>query len=599
MAHYMKKLKSYLFFLLGCVFTLQAQYSVKSDNILNPDLNIDYVRGNAEFWIKNAYDPQYGGFYSAINRDGSIRNSDQKSLIVQTRHGYSFTRAFMLTGDEKYLDYAQSALDFLYNYGWDNVNEGWYCFAKRDGSIDNRVGWNPNTGKWGFQQQYALLGIIANYEATHSETSKLWMEKGINTLNTKMWDSRAGMEGYYEDANANWTSKSGKGFTSTVDAITTNAELSYLVTQNPAYKSRLMQLANIIVERFIPAMDNSSVKVLYPESYSTNWVPNYSSGGSIGHFLKTAWVLGRAYLCDTTKKEFKNAAKKILDEAWTYRNGDNSVWDHLNGGPFNEININTGVFKTNGDSKDYWTVEQGFTGPMINYYITKDPVYLQMADEALDFFMNHLIDPVYGEIFSQTDPTGLVVRNSTKGDDFKAGYHSTELGYYAYLYSNLYYLHKPAVLYYKFSPSATPQQIKLNPIPYEDDLLQIKSVTLDDQDFTDFNAKTRTLNLAANKGGKFKVTFESVQAGPNLISTTSIVDNVKLYPTQVRDFVTVENILAGSRIRLFDLSSKLIEIYDKAPTNVRIDLQHLKAGIYFVELQAQNGSLITRKIVKM
>ena len=265
---------SIIFFLS---FPSNAQYIVKSANILTPDLNIEYVRSNAEFWIKYAYDPILGGFFSSVNRNGSLKDANQKSLISQTRHGYGFTRAFMLTGDEKYLTYAKSALDFLCNNGWDKVNGGWYCFANKDGSLDSRVGgWNANKTKWGFQQQYALVGIIANYEATRDATVKSFMDKGISSLNTNVWDARVGMEGYYEDAAIKWSTKSGKGFTSTVDAITTNAELSYLVTQKPEYKARLMDLAGVIVKRFIPTMDNASVKVLYPETFSSDWVPTYS-----------------------------------------------------------------------------------------------------------------------------------------------------------------------------------------------------------------------------------------------------------------------------------------------------------------------------------
>jgi len=597
----MKKIPFILAILLLFSFSTTAQYTVKSANILNPDLNIEYVRSNAEFWIKYAYDPTLGGFFSNVNRNGSLKDTNQKSLISQTRHGYGFTRAFMLTGDEKYLPYAKSALDFLCNYGWDKTNGGWYCFANKDGTLDLTPGFHKtsNNKKWGFQQQYALVGIIANYEATRDATIKSFMDNGINTLYTKVWDARTGFEGYYEDAAANWSTKTGKGFTSTVDAITTNAELSYLITKKTEYKTRLTDLAGIIVNRFIPTMDNASVKVLYPETFSSDWAPTYSSGGSIGHFIKTAWVLGRAYLCDTTRKEFKNAAIRILDETWTYKNGGNSVWDHVNGGPFNEINVATGVFKTNGDSKDYWTVEQGFTGPMINYYITKNPIYLQMADESLGFFMDHLVDKVDGEIFSQTDPTGLIVRNDTKGDDFKACYHSIEMGYYAYLYSNLYYLHQPASLYYKFAASASAQNIALSPIPIEDNVLRIKSVTLDGVDFTTFDAQTRTLNIAANQGGKFKVTFESIPQIPTAFKELA-TEQISIYPNPTTDRIQIDNTKDIKRIQMVDLAGKMMySETNSGESSLSIDMQAYNSGIYFVVLQNKVGQKVTKKVVKL
>jgi len=589
---------------------INAQYTVKSDYILNPDLNIDYVKSNAQFWIDHAYDPVKGGFFSNIDKVGNVLTSRdvhtnatyfRKSLISQTRQGYGFTRAFMLTGDENYLNYAKSALDFLTNYGWDKTNGGWYCFAKSDGTLDDGQWWNPNTGKWGFQQHYALVGIIANYEATQDANIKSWMDKGINALYTNMWDSRSGYEGYYSDTDLNWTNKRGKGFTPTVDAITTNAELSYLVTKKPEHKARLMKLADNITDHFITAMSNPQVKALYPEDFDANWVPVLSSGGSIGHFIKTAWVLGRAYLCDTNKTQYKEAAIKILNEVWTYKNGTSAIWDHVNGGPFNNISVSTGLqnlTNNNDNSKDYWTVEQGFTGPMINYYITQNPVYLQMADESMDFFMTYMVDKVNGEIFSQTDPTGAIVRNSTKGDDFKASYHSIEMGYYGYLYSNLYYLHQPATLYYKFDPTPEARNISLSPIPMEDNLLKITSVTLNGIDFPNFDASTRTLNIAANQGGKFKVTFESKAKTYTSVASLN-QDQINVFPNPTKGLIKVDGLKDVCKISVVDLSGKiLIEQQAQGNTSVAVDLTPLSTGIYFVVLQQNSGVKTIKKVVK-
>jgi len=604
----MKKQYHILILLVLFAVNCHAQYVVKSVNILNPDVNIEYVRNNAEFWINHAYEPTYGGFYSNINRVGNVINStnvhtnavyQQKSLVAQTRQGYGFTRAFMLTGDEKYLTYAKSALDFLIAHGWDTTNDGWYCFANKDGSLDHGQWWDPNTGKWGFQQQYALVGIVANYEATHDATIKSWMDKGINSIYTHLWDVRPGYEGYYEQANLDWTGLSGKGFTSTVDAITTNAELSYLVTQDPAKKARLAQLANIIVTKFIPQMDDSRVKVLYPETYTNDWVvSDYTADASIGHFIKTSWVLGRAYLCDTTKKELKDAASKILDKAWTYTNNDVTVWDHLNGGPFNNLKVSTGGWGASGDNKDYWTLEQGFTGPMINYYITKNPIYLQMADEAISFYMNHFIDATYGETYMELDPLGTTFRNSDKGDMFKANYHSSEFGYYAYLYSNLYYLHQPASLYYKFAASTSAQTIKLTPIPMEDGLLRIKSVTLDGLNFANFDPISRTLNIAANQGGKFKVTYESLLA-PTAVRTIEN-NQIIVSPNPTTGIFNVEGMENICDISIVDVSGKiLLERNIQGLTTLNLNIQEFKTGIYFVVLKQNTGQKLLKKIIKL
>ena len=346
-------------------------------------------------------------------------------------------------------------------------------------------------------------------------------------------------------------------------------------------------------------MDYSRVKVLYPEKFTTNWyLIHQTNHGSIGHFVKTAWCLGRAYLCDTTRTQYKNAAIRILDQTWNYRNGAVSIWDHVNGGPFNNINYASGTWGTDGDAKDYWTIEQGFTSPMINYYITKNPIYLEMADQSLGFFMNNFIDKVNGEIFMQLDKTGKAIRRDTKGDDFKASYHSIELGYYAYLYSNLYYLHQPASLFYKFAASSTPQTITLSPIPMEEGLLRIKSVSLNGNDFTNFDPVTRTLNIAANEGGKFRVTFESIE---KITSNTNIdfESSISIYPNPTTEWAYIDGVEQARNACVYDITGKILATKEFSGEAIhRIDFRNFEAGVYFIQLQHNSGKKTTHKIVK-
>jgi mannobiose 2-epimerase len=605
----MKNLLLLFSFLFLQITFSNAQYVVKSTHILNPDLNIDYVKKNAQFWIDHAYDPIKGGFFSDIDVAGNKTQQTnvhtqakyyRKSLIVQARHEYGFTRAFMLTGDESYLTYAKSAHDFLTTYGWDTTNDGWFCFAKEDGSLDDGGWWNPNTYKWGFQQHYGMVGIVANYEATRNTDVKTWMDKGINSLYTHLWDATPGQEGYFANDNGtvNWGGKSGKGFTPTVDGITTNAELTYLITKEPAHKARLLQLADNIVQKIVPAMDITAVKAMFPETFNTNWsvTSGYPGSGSVGHFIKTAWCLGRAFLCEPTKSEYKDGVIKIMDEAWTYKNGTSSIWDHVNGAPFTTVNIQTGIVSDN--KKDYWTLEQGYTSGMLNYYITKNPNYLQMADESLDFFMKYMVDNVNGEIYMGTSADGKTVTNNTKGEPFKGSYHSNELGYYAYLYSNLYYLHQPASLYYKFAASTETQNISLSPIPMEEGLLRIKSVTLDGNEFTTFDPATRTLNIAANQGGKFKVTFESLLSAPAAVA--SLENNkITIYPNPTTDYIQIDGMEAVNGLVVMDLAGKvLIQQTINGQSFIHISLKDLNAGIYFVVLHKNSGEKIMRKIIK-
>ena len=184
-------------------------------------------------------------------------------------------------------------------------------------------GWDPNTWKWSFVQHYALLGIGANCDATHDATICGWFTKGRNLLDTKMWDSNPVQLGYYDQTNLNTTGATGKGFTATVDALTTNAiQAELLWTTTPAYQQRNVHLANTVTDRLAANLDLSIAKYGFPENYNANWSVNTSQTSvDTGHILKSAWVLARVYLRHPDAR-YRAAARKLIYEVL-----NNGGWD--------------------------------------------------------------------------------------------------------------------------------------------------------------------------------------------------------------------------------------------------------------------------------
>ena len=180
-----------------------ADYTVKSDYLKNPKKNIDLVVQNAEFW-KNARDDVNGGFYSYVDEKGFPTYPEEdwwfteqcgvvfdyhlKSVVGQSTLAYAFSRAYMLTGNLTYLEHAQHALDFMYEYGWDDENDGWFFSFDQAGNIAPWLPcdyWDPNKWKESYTQMYTLLGVAAMSEATMdaSRNRYFWWLGG-----SKNWD---------------------------------------------------------------------------------------------------------------------------------------------------------------------------------------------------------------------------------------------------------------------------------------------------------------------------------------------------------------------------------------------------------------------------
>jgi mannose/cellobiose epimerase-like protein (N-acyl-D-glucosamine 2-epimerase family) len=480
-------------------------YQPQSPYILHPELNIDFVRDIATFRSRGRDDVN-GGFYTSLDRAGNPTTENIKSMCGQSRIAYAFVRAFMLTGDTAYLDNARHALAFLYEHAYNN---GWYFATDIYGNYISHWGHND---WWSFQQHYAMVGITAMVEATAGgnmnwndgqSSDATWLQTGLDNLNNHLWDSTAGVEGYFGHASTDWSSKWDKGFTPTADAITTHAALLDLMFDDPQFETRLLALAHNLVDHMAGSMSTSALG--WPEVYDAYWnVDSTMTTTDVGHVYKVAWILERIYLRHPEYPEFREAAKAMMWDMW-----ENGGYDHVNGGPFSQLQWNTGVISNT--NKDHWMLEQCVTSGLINSYVadnqTDRNIYLETADESMRFYMEHQVDQQYGDVFDKITADGSSVVAVLKGGLFNGGYHAIELGYYTYLYSSLYYHRQPVSLYYNIPPAGSERTIRLTPVAIEDDLLKILSVEANGTAVTTFNADTRELTVPAGANGVYKVTF--------------------------------------------------------------------------------------------
>jgi mannobiose 2-epimerase len=465
----------------------------------DPDLVLPFVRRDADFWARS-FDAERGGFYTMVARDGApVKGQDLKTTLTQSRHAYGFARAYMLTGDRTYLAQARRALSFLREKGWDAEHGGFHTALDGAGrSLDAGGAYVNADQKWSFMQHYALLGIAAVYDAGRAPDDLALLTRARGVLDEKLWDPRPGVLGYFETAAYDWSKPEGKGFTPTVDGITTHGEAMFLVTRDPRYRARLLQLADAIVARLLPTARGLG----FAERFDGDWREQREGFFFVGHVLKAAWCLNRAYLVEP-KPEYRAGAEALLRQSYQ------TTWDTEYGGPFTSGNWITG--QVGGRQKNWWTLEQAITAGLTAYHLTGDPLYLRMADESADFFERHMVDAEYGEVYGETDAAGRIVLSQGKGDYWKAAYHSIETGWYVYLYGNLFLKHRPVTLHYALDPVAAARALPLDPMALPG--LRIERVLLDGKPWTAFDAAARTLTVPAGVGGEFEVTFAAGAGG--------------------------------------------------------------------------------------
>lgn len=569
-------------------FASFSSAQLQSTYLQNPGSAINVILNEVDFWA-NYQDETNGGFFNEVDANGNFNPMTQKSFISNSRLAYAFVRAFMVTGEMEYLDKARHALIFLYDFAWDNVNGGWYYAANADGS-------NPqnniyNDGKWSYAQHYALLGITAMNEATDGTitwndgraSDKYWLETGLSILYYKLWDDRIGIEGFYETANNDWSNPHNKGFTPTVDGLTTHVTVMALRNLEPLYKKTLFLLADRVANNIIPSEYTLYSPLIY-EHANSQWQP-FGEELFNGHAIKCAWNLLRAYLLDPGKTIYKTKAQQVLDELLARK-----YYDEIYGGVF--------YFRTGG-RKSHWTQEQAILAGILASRISDDPIkkqtYLELADGCWKFMEDYMIDFTNGGSYTDVERNGSI--NYGKGDYWEAGYHTTETAYYTYLYASAYLSNESVNLYYYFEAQSQEQVHKLTPFSINDEALSIEEVTLNGASFTNFDKSARQLNIAANEGGLFKVTFK---CNSGLVSSPTVFPNsdisLKVYPNPAVNniVVDIEGVELQNKvaISITDLLGHTVLRQTNTDRHTKIDVSSLKKGVYFLTVLDKRKKII-------
>ncbi len=589
-----------LFIVVHHVF---PQYTITSHYLKNPEAMFGYVDSCAKFWMK-AYDPVNGGYFVNINRQGNPFGTSLKNTLNQSRDAYGFTRAFQMTGDTSYLRYARYALNFMYKYSWDKTYGGWYNDLNNTGGAIN-----ANANKSAYHQHYALLGIAASVEATGDTTDWSWLLKGVEYNEAKLWDADAVNFGYYDYLSANGVTKTDKSFNATVDAVTTHMLHLYLMTGEAKYKTRLLELADNMVNRI--ASSAASQQIGIAERYTTTW--QIRSGTSdeqrtiMGHVLKTGWCLGRIYQIEKNAS-YLAAAENLVQGVLA------KGYDHQNGGPYKDYSRITGAMMMYGitdTAKAWWQMEQAVTAGLMLHHLTRKSEYLKMADGTIDFFMKYFVDHVYGDVFENANKYGGMITQwgTTKGGSGKAAYHSIETGYYTYLYGKLMTKKEPATLYYRYDALNSQRTLRMRPIGLPDGALKITSVKRNGAEYTNFDSTGSTLSLPAGTDGIFAVTYAPTDGVLRVVERGITPETLTLeqnYPNPFNPSTTI-----GYSVRVF--GSATLEVYDLLGRRAAVlaeghhtagvryeatfDAAGLAGGTYFAVLRSAGHIMVMKMLL--
>ncbi|MCK4465936.1 MAG: AGE family epimerase/isomerase, partial [Bacteroidales bacterium] len=388
------------------------------------------------YWYKHVPDEKHGAFYLNLSRDWQPKPPWDKMPAMISRQIFSFSTAYLLSGEEKYLNVAREAVDYLLKYGWDQEYGGWF------GSI-SQTGEPKETDKGASTQIYCNVGLTQYYFVTGDERALSHVLKSVEIHKTYAHDKE--LDGYYMKLNRDLSvSDSSKAKHSHYGQ---GSLMPYLIlaTRDSAVISFSKHLADISIERMIDPVEGWILG--YPNGFDREWnyVPYLVNGKEsiyLGASLTAAIFFLRLYHL-TGKESYLKHGKALGDKLCRYG------WDEEKGGWFNSVE-KAPPFRPAGSQKIYWWIHiYGAFLQLQLYHATNEEQYLENFRKTELFYDRYFRDGEYGGVFLGVTPDGSFLGKGEKAGSWHTSYHDIEHGFLNYLYLNLFVNKKPVVLYFE------------------------------------------------------------------------------------------------------------------------------------------------------
>lgn len=366
------------------------------------------------YWMKYAVDNEHGGFHGLISNDNIVTKDAEKGLIQNARNLWTFSRAYNHFKDDKYLEMANRAKEYLVNYFWDKNHGGFYWTVDVLGSP-------LNTRKQIYGQAFAIYGLSEYYIATKDEDALDYAKKTFNLIEKYSFDKE--YNGYLEACSEEWDiledfrlspvdmneKKSNNTHLHMMEAYTTLAK----VWNDDSIKGQLRNIIEIMMNN---VMDKKTLN--FTLFFDEKW--NKKSGIiSYGHEIEASWLTYEALLV--------LGDNDYMEENIPYIKGiaENCYANYLEGssgemGMYNEDD-GTGVIDKD---KIWWVQAEACVGFYAAYQLTGKDYFLQAVKNIWKFIEDYLVDKENGEwLYFATDKS-TKTKMPDKVMNWKSLYHN-------------------------------------------------------------------------------------------------------------------------------------------------------------------------------
>lgn len=351
------------------------------------------------FWLKFGIDSEHGGIMTAVDRDGSILDTD-KSVWAQGRSAWLFAELYneplcaQHADRDRWLEAAIAIADFIESYCFDPADGRMWFQVTRDGSPLRKR-------RYAFSESFAAIAFGELAQATGKERYR--------DLAIQCWQRFVSHQAEPK-------------FTNTRRSQGIGGPMIGIVTAQELRGSLGLDSADSAIDQWIETIRRDFWKPELPCVMETvahdGSLIDHFEGRTLnpGHAIEGAWFIMWEGLTREDSSMI-DLGLQMLDAMWE------RGWDSEFGGLMYFVGVDgRPVQEYWHDMKFWWNHNELVIATLLASQLSPDPRYRQMFEQARDWTYKHFPDPEFGEWFGYLRRDGAV-SNPCKGNLWKGPFH--------------------------------------------------------------------------------------------------------------------------------------------------------------------------------
>jgi N-acylglucosamine 2-epimerase len=365
------------------------------------------------FWLRHGLDREHGGYLTALDRDGTVIDTD-KSIWFQGRGAWIFATLYNTVEKRpEWLDAARSGIEFIRKYGHSPEGKLYFTVTRDGRPLRMR--------RYVYSESFAAIAHAAYARASGDARAEV---DAVSFFEAYL---RYSFDGDRIAAKVNATTRPMIGIGPLMIAIATAQEVRANLGDLAVGDRTCTEWIDFAIDRierlFVKPEHEAVMEIVSPDGE----IIDHFDGRLLnpGHAIECAWfILHEAKIRGDRK--LQSLGLTMLD--WMWQRG----WDSEYGGLFYFRDLRgLPIQEYWHDMKFWWPHCEAIIATLLAWKMTGEEKYNQWYQQVHDWSFSHFPDPEYGEWFGYLHRDGRI-SVQLKGNMWKGPFHLPRMLWYCW-----------------------------------------------------------------------------------------------------------------------------------------------------------------------